>query len=179
MPDPYTPPGSSNSYDVPADLDAVVVATWFKDFANTVDGHMDARVDEVSGILTGPKETCTIAATAATGTINFDAITQAVLYYTTSASANWTLNVRGSSGTTLNTLLATGQSVTVTFLVTQGGTAYYQSAFQVDGNSVTPKWQGGTAPTAGNASSVDAYTITIVKTGNAAFTAFAAQTRFA
>lgn len=179
MPDPYTPPGSSNSYDVPADLDAVVVATWFKDFANTVDGHMDARVDEVSGILTGPLETATIAATAATGTINFDAITQAVLYYTTNASANWTLNVRGSSGTSLNTLLATGQSITITFLVTQGATAYYQSAFQVDGNSVTPKWQGGTAPTAGNASSVDAYTITIVKTGNAAFTAFAAQTRFA
>lgn len=179
MPDPYTPPGSSNSYDVPADLDAVVVATWFKDFADTVDGHMDARVDEVSGILTGPKETCTIAATAATGTINFDAITQAVLYYTTSASANWTLNVRGSSGVPLNTLMSTGQSLTVVFLVTQGSTAYYQSALTIDGGAVTPKWQGGAAPTAGNASSVDAYTLTILKTGSAAFTVFAAQTKFA
>ena len=72
------------------------------------------------------------------------------------ASANWTLNVRGSSGTSLNTLMTTGQSVTIAFLVTQGSTAYYQSAFQVDGSSVTPKWQGGTAPTAGNASSIDA-----------------------
>ena len=139
----------------------------------------DDKTSEVSGLLTGPIETVTISATAASSTINFDCITQATLYYTTSASGNWTLNVRGSSGTTLNTLLSTGQSITITFLAAQGATAYYQSAFTIDGNSVTPKWQGGTAPTAGNASSVDAYTITIVKTGSAAFTAFAAQTRFA
>jgi len=64
-------------------------------------------------------------------------------------------------------------------LVTQGSMAYYQSGFQIDGSAVTPKWAGGTAPTAGNASSVDAYTITIFKTGSAAFTVFASQTKFA
>ena len=74
---------------------------------------------------------------------------------------------------------STGQSVTVAFLVTQGSTAYYNSAVQVDGASVTPKYQGGTAWSAGNASSVDVYTYTIVKTGSAAFTVFAAQTKFA
>lgn len=124
-------------------------------------------------------ETATVSATAATGTINYDVTTQAVLYYTTNASANWTVNFRGSSGTSLNTLMATGESVTVAFLVTQGATAYYNSAVQVDGSSVTPKWQGGTAPSAGNASGVDAYTYTIIKTGSATFTVFAAQTRFA
>lgn len=124
-------------------------------------------------------ETATISATAATGTINYDVTTQAVLYYTTNASANWTVNFRGSSGTSLNTLLATGESVTVAFLVTQGATAYYNSAVQVDGASVTPKWQGGTAPSAGNASSIDVYTYTIIKTGAATFTVFAAQTKFA
>jgi hypothetical protein len=138
-----------------------------------------AKTPIISGLHTGPVETAVTSATAATGTINFDAITQAILYYTTSASGNWTLNVRGSATTSLNTLLATGQSVTVTFLVTNGGTAYYQSAFQVDGSAVTPKWQGGAAPTSGNVSSVDAYTVTVVKTGSAAFTAFAAVTRFA
>lgn len=141
--------------------------------------NLGTKTDETSGLLTGPIETATISATAATGTVNFDAITQAVLYYTTSASANWTLNVRGSSGVSLNTLLAVGQSITITFLVTQGSTAYYQSALTVDGGSVTPKWQGGSAPTAGNASGVDAYTVTILKTANATFTAFASQTRFA
>lgn len=130
-------------------------------------------------VLADAAETTTISATAATGTINYDVTTQSVLYYTSNASANWTVNFRASSGTSLNTLMSTGQSVTVTFLVTQGSTAYFNNAVQVDGSSVTPKYQGGTAWTAGNASSIDAYTYTIVKTGNAAFTVFAAQTRFA
>ena len=124
-------------------------------------------------------EGATISATAATGTINYDVTTQAVLYYTSNASANWTVNFRGSSGTSLNTLMATGESLTVAFFVTQGATAYYNNVVQVDGNSVTPKYQGGTAWSAGNASSIDAYTYTIIKTGNAAFTVFAAQTKFA
>jgi len=124
-------------------------------------------------------ETATISATAATGTINYDVTTQAVLYYTSNASANWTVNFRGSSGTSLNTLMATGESLTVAFFVTQGATAYYNNVVQVDGSAVTPKYQGGTAWSAGNASSIDAYTYTIIKTGNAAFTVFAAQTRFA
>ena len=130
-------------------------------------------------VLADAAETTTISATAATGTINYDVTTQSVLYYTSNASANWTVNFRGSSGTSLNTLLSTGQSITVAFLVTQGSTPYYNNAVQVDGASVTPKYQGGTAWTSGNASSVDGYTYTIVKTGNAAFTIFAAQTKFA
>lgn len=132
-----------------------------------------------SVVLTGgASETTTVSATAATGTINFDVISQSVLYYTSNASANWTVNFRGSSGTSLNTLMATGQSLTVAFLVTQGATPYYNSVVQVDGSSVTPKYQGGTAWSAGNASGIDVYTYTIVKTGSAAFTIFASQTQF-
>jgi len=123
-------------------------------------------------------ETATISAIAATGTINYDVTTQSVLYYTTDASANWTVNFRASSGTSLNTAMSSGEAITVVFLVTQGSTAYYNNAVQVDGTSVTPKYQGGTAPTSGNASGVDAYSYTIVKTGSAAFTIFAAQTQF-
>tara|TARA_R110000868_G_scaffold369837_3_gene633325 strand:+ start:345 stop:1364 length:1020 start_codon:yes stop_codon:yes gene_type:complete len=123
-------------------------------------------------------EVATVSATAATGTIAYDVTTQSVLYYTSNASANWTVNFRGSSGTSLNTIMATGESLSVTFLVTQGSTAYYNSAVQVDGSSVTPKWQGGTAPTTGNASSIDSYTYVIIKTGSAAFTVLATQTKF-
>jgi hypothetical protein len=123
-------------------------------------------------------ETSTISATAATGTINYDVTTQSVLYYTTSASANWTVNIRGNATTSLNTLMSTNDSLTVVFLVTQGATAYYNNALTIDGSSVTPKYQGGTAWTSGNASGVDAYSYTIVKTGSAAFTVFAAQTQF-
>lgn len=129
-------------------------------------------------VATNILEPSTVSATAATGTINYDVTTQSILYYTSNASANWTVNFRGSSGTSLNTLMSTGQMITVAFLVTQGATAYYNSAVQVDGSSVTPKWQGGTAPTAGNASSIDVYTYTIVKTASATFTVFASQTQF-
>jgi len=124
-------------------------------------------------------ETATISATAATGTINYDAATQAVLYYTSNATANWTLNLRGSSTLSLNSMLAIGQSLTVAFLVQQGGTAYYSTALQVDGTSVTPKWQGGTAPTSGNTNSIDIYTYTVIKTANATYTVLASVVKFA
>ncbi len=124
-------------------------------------------------------ETATVSATAATGTINYDVTTQSVVYFTSNASGNFTLNFRGSSGTSLNTVMSTGESLSVTFLVTNGATAYYNSAVQVDGSSVTPKWQGGTAPTSGNASSIDSYTYVIIKTASATFTVLAAQTKFA
>lgn len=117
-----------------------------------------------SNVLVAPEERTTVSATAATGTVAFDALTQGVLYYTTDASANWTLNIRGNSGTTLNSILAVGDAITVSFLVTNGATARYQTGFQIDGNAVTPKWSGGTAPAAGNASSIDAYSFTIIKT---------------
>jgi hypothetical protein len=130
-------------------------------------------------ILTSPEERTTISAIAATGTVNFDAATQGVLYYTTNASANWTLNIRGNSSTTLNSILATGDALTVVFLVTNGATAYYPTVYQVDGSAVTPKWQNGTAPAAGNVSSIDAYSLTIIKTASATFTILGSQTKFA
>jgi len=130
-------------------------------------------------VLNDAAEVATISATAATGTIVYDITTQSVLYYTTSASANWTVNFRGSSGTSLNTLMSTGQSMTVAFLVTQGATAYYNSAVQVDGTTsgVTTVWLGG-APTAGNASGIDSYRYLIIKTGSATFTVLASNTQF-
>jgi hypothetical protein len=124
-------------------------------------------------------EPTTISATAATGTVNYDVATQSILYYTTNASANWTMNFRASGSATLNSLMATGQTITVTFMATQGATAYYNSAVTIDGSAVTPKWQSGITPNAGNANSVDTYTYAIIKTGSAAFTVLASQTRYA
>jgi hypothetical protein len=131
-------------------------------------------------ILVAPEERTTVSATAATGTVNFDAVTQGVLYYTTNASANFTLNVRGNSSTTLNSILTTGDAITVVFLNTNGATAYYPTVYQIDGSAVTPKWQGGTTPTEGNASSIDAYSLTIIKTASTpTYTVLASQTKFA
>jgi len=127
----------------------------------------------VSGV-----EKITVSATAATGTINFDVTTQPVLYYTSNASANFTINFRASSGTSLNTAMATGESLTVVFINTNGSTAYYNNAITIDGTSVTPKYQGTLAWSAGTASGIDIYSYTIVKTASATFTVFAAQTQF-
>ena len=146
-------------------------------FANTLALGVSNTLMELT--LSAAAETVTIAATAATGTVNFDVSTQSILYYTSNASANWTLNIRGSSSVTLNSIMSTGQSVTVTHLVTQGSTAYYNSALTIDGSSVTPKWSGGSAPAAGNVNGVDVYSYTIIKTGSGSFTVFASQTRFA
>ena len=130
-------------------------------------------------VLNDAAEVATVSATAATGTINYDITTQSVLFYTSNASANWTVNFRASSGTSLNTALSTGQSVTVAFLVTQGSTAYYNSAVQVDGTTsgVTTRWLGG-APAVGNASGIDSYRYLIIKTGSATYTVLASVTQF-
>ena len=117
--------------------------------------------------------------TSTSGTINFDFLTQAVQFYNTNQAANRTINFRGDGSNSLNSIMATGESMTCAVLMKQGGSAYYLNAYQVDGSSVTPEWSGGTAPSAGNANSVDSYVFTVVKTGDAAFTVFASQTQFA
>ena len=131
--------------------------------------------------LNAPLEVVNVSATAATGTINVEVGSLgSVWYYTTNASANFTLNFRKSSSVSLSTLLAVGQSVTITFLNTNGATAYYPTAFQIDGSAVTPKWQGGSAPSSGNASSVDAYVFTIIKTAaTPTYLVLGSQTKFA
>jgi hypothetical protein len=133
----------------------------------------------ISSKFANALEGVTVSATAATGTINYDVTTQSVLYYTSNASANWTVNFRASSGTSLNTALATGEAITVVFMVTQGATAYYNNVVQIDGSSVTPKWQNGSTPSAGNASGIDIYSYTIIKTASATYTVLASQIQFA
>jgi len=124
-------------------------------------------------------EKATLSGTALTGTINLNVLDGAVFYYTANATANWTLNVRGDGSNSLNTVMAVNDSISFVVMATQGSTAYYQSAMQIDTSAVTPKWAGGTAPTAGNASSIDVYAFTIIKTASATFTVLASQTKFA
>jgi hypothetical protein len=105
--------------------------------------------------------------------------TAAVVYFSVDATANWTLNFRGNLSTTLNSILGTGQSLTVAVLVKQGATPYYPTSHSIDGTGVTPLWQNGLAVSAGNANSVDIYTYTIIKTAASTYTVFASQTKFA
>ena len=113
------------------------------------------------------------------GTLNVDLNTQAVLYLDTAQTANRTLNFRGDGTNTLDSIMDVGQSLTSAVLATQGTTPYYFNTYQVDGNAVTPKWQGGTAPAAGNASGIDIYTITKIKTAANTFVCIASLVAFA
>ena len=128
-------------------------------------------------VIKGLEENVNVVASAATGTINFDVSTASIWYYTSNATANHTLNFRYSSGASLNSVMATGDAITLVWLNTNGATAYYPNAFQIDGNSVTPKVPA--AITAGNASSIDAYSFTIIKTASATFTVLETQQKFA
>jgi hypothetical protein len=128
-------------------------------------------------VIRGLEEDVNVVASAATGTINLNVETASIWYYTSNATANHTLNIRYSSTVSLNTAMATGDAITVVWLNTNGTTAYYPNTIQIDGTTVTPKVPA--AITAGNASSIDAYSFTIIKTASATFTVLETQTKFA
>jgi hypothetical protein len=124
------------------------------------------------------KEKVNVFATATTGTVNINFLDGAVLYHTTTATGNFTLNLRGSSSTTLNNMLSVGESITGVFMNTN--TTFYVSTITIDGSStnVILDYQGGTAPIAGNAG-IDVYSFTAIKTSTTpAYTLLASQTQF-
>ena len=135
--------------------------------------------DMSNGTLTSPKETIEIVAAGSSGTINVDTLTASVEYYTAAATGNWTLNVRGSVSTTLNSTMAIGEQISIVYLNKNGATAYYPTSFSIDSVVQTPLWLSGTAPIAGNINSVDVYVYTIIKTAASTYTVLASQNKFA
>ena len=125
-------------------------------------------------------ETVTANSTAINANTTIDVLSGSVNYWTANVAANWTLNVRANSTTMLDAVMGTNDSMTIAYLATQlSSNTYYQSAMQIDGTSVTPKWQGGTAPSAGNASGIDLYAFTIIKTAANTYTVLGSQTQYA
>ena len=117
--------------------------------------------------------------TSTSSTLNFNFKTSAVKLLSNAQTANRTINFRASSGSTLDSIMSVGESMTCAVLATQGTTPYYFASYQIDGSAVTPVWAGGSAPSAGNANSVDIYSFTIIKTGASTFSVFASQTQYA
>jgi hypothetical protein len=125
-------------------------------------------------------ENANITATALTGTQNINVLENSINFYTANNAANWTMNVRANSSTRLDAIMTTGESMTVAYLATQlSANTFYQSAFQIDGASVTPRYQGGTAPSFGNSASIDLYAFTIIKTAANTYTVLGSQTQYA
>lgn len=142
----------------------------------TINGAFTNSVNEI--IVRGLEEDVNVVASAATGTINFDVATASIWYYTSNATANHTLNFRYNSGNSLSSKLAVGDAITVVWMNTNGSTAYYPNTIQIDGNAVTPKVPA--AISAGNASAIDVYSFTIIKTAaTPTYTVLETQTKFA
>jgi len=127
----------------------------------------------------GVFEAVTVSTTFVTA-FTYDVLTQAVYFQNVNLGSNFTVNFRGDASNTLNSVLATGESVTAALITKQGNTTFFNtSVLTVDGTStgVTVVYQGGSAPTAGNASSNDVYTYTAIKTAASTYTILAAQTQ--
>jgi hypothetical protein len=125
----------------------------------------------------GVFENATVSTTYIT-TFTYDVLTQAVYYQNVVLGSNFTVNLRGNASTALNAALNTGESATVALITKQNNTTFYNNVIQVDGTTVTAIWQGGTAPTAGNASSTDVYTYTALKTAASTYVVLASITQF-
>lgn len=111
-------------------------------------------------------------------TYDFDCLTQSIVYNISDATNDFNINFRGTSTTSLDSVLAVGQSISLVFITKCGTTAYKPATVSVDGAAMSLYWQGGTAPTSGNTSSLDVYSFTIIKLGSMSFQVLAAQTKF-
>lgn len=160
------------------DITAVTAGTGLSGGGTTGAVTLNIAESQSDLIIKGFEEDVNVVASAATGTINLDIQTASIWFYTTNATANHTLNIRYSSTTTLNSKLNVGDAITVVWMNTNGTTAYYPNVIQIDGTAVTPKVPA--AITAGNASSIDVYSFTIIKTAaTPTYTVLETQTKFA
>jgi hypothetical protein len=131
-------------------------------------------------VLVSPKEQAAIGSAAVADPTNIDVSTASVQITTGAPAANFTLNVRGDGSTTLDSLMAVDDSITVTFECLNGAAnTFYADTYEIDGVAVTPKWLGGSAPSAGFASSANVYMLQIRKTAAATFSCIASLSQFA
>lgn len=123
--------------------------------------------------FTAPKEVWySPGVSSFSGASNYDVKTFGGLYYGISgySSSNFSLNFRGDGTTTLNSLMAVGEALTVSVINLNNTTGYYCTGVTVDTNAtISVIWSGGTAPSAGNVSSKDVYQFTIFKQATSNF----------
>ena len=118
------------------------------------------------------KEKCNINAGKLSDNLNIDLENGMVHGFgnlgTTAETATSTPNIRVSASVSLDSVLDVGDTIVVTVMTTAAAAAF-SANWTIDTAAVTEKWVGGAAPAAGGAAGIDTYTLTITKTGSAAF----------
>lgn len=169
---------NTGTLTLPTSTDTLVARTTTDTLTNkTLITPVVTNIDVTGGIVDRLQEDWNVVASPATGSISFDVLTGTSWYYSTASTGSWTLNVRGDVSTSLTSLMSNDDSITITFMANCGNATHYPTALSIDGNAVTPKWLGGTAPTSGNLNALDVYTYMILKTASG-FTVLASASRF-
>ena len=112
---------------------------------------------------------------------NIDILECPIVFFTSNATSNVTVNLRGNSTTALNDLVANGQAVTFSVFFPQSATPYYVNQITIDGTTVPTanvSWQGYVPVTSGNANSIDLYAFTAIKGSINNWRVFATQTTY-
>jgi hypothetical protein len=192
--DTYQDPAGTvlNSWPVPLDVNgsANIYLTAGSLYRFVVQYATGVTLYDVSSIAAPNSQYATTAALAALTAFEVAVPSPPIStqpYYTSSgltqistanATNNWILNVTYASAVSLNSTLAVGKFIEINFCVANGATPFFQTALQIDGVAVTPQWDGGAAPTSGDANSTDVYTYKILKTANAVYSVFASVKQF-
>ena len=124
------------------------------------------------------KEKVKITAGKLSDNLNIDLENGMVHHFTTAETAAATPNIRVSSSVSLNSMMAIGETITLSVITTAGANGF-SANWTIDGVAVTEAWNGGSAPSAGGSSGKDFYTLNIIKTADATFTVLANVSNFA
>ena len=124
------------------------------------------------------KEKVKITAGKLSDNLNIDLENGMVHHFTTAETAAATPNIRVSSSVSLNSMMAIGETITLSVITTAGANGF-SANWTIDGAAVTEAWNGGSAPSAGGSSGKDFYTLNIIKTADATFTVLANVSNFA
>jgi len=118
------------------------------------------------------REKVNVTAGKLSDNLNIDLANGMVHLFTTAESTTAVPNIRVDGSTTLNSVMAIGESVVVTLITTANASAY-SAQMTIDGGAQTENWVGGSAPSDGGSSGVDIHSFTIIKTASATFTVIA------
>jgi len=116
---------------------------------------------------------------------NIDLEDGMVYLFTTAETTTSTPNIRISSSKTLESTMGDGKAISVTIMTTAAAAGYFTTA-KIDGNAngensytLNVDWLGGSAPSAGGSSGIDAYNLTIIKQSTKNFNILIAKNNYA